>query len=54
MTIYIFYRKDGWCTLTLVDDESAVTNAECNPGTLKVEEGKTGRIVWRAEKEGGE
>ena len=43
--IYIFQRADGWYPLELENDQEAIANALCNPGTLYVEQGE--RIVWR-------
>lgn len=43
--IYIFVRAEGFYPLVLHDDADARVNAECNPGTLRVEDAK-GRIVW--------
>lgn len=43
--IYIFHREEGWYPLELENDQEAITNALCNPGTLKVSQGA--RIVWR-------
>ncbi|WP_165931114.1 hypothetical protein [Stenotrophomonas sp. ATCM1_4] len=45
MKLYLFFRPEGFYPLQLSDDETAVAHAECNPGTVKVEEW-TGRLVW--------
>lgn len=45
MSIYIFFREIGFYPLELRNDEEAIANAKCNPGTLKVES-LSGRIVW--------
>jgi len=45
-SIYIFFREDMFYPLSLVNDEDAIVNAECNPGTLKVED-TNGRVVWK-------
>lgn len=45
MNYYIFRRAEGFYPLLLQDDADAVANAECNPGTLRVEDW-TGRQVW--------
>lgn len=47
MNNYIFKRAEGFYPLTLNDDAEAVANAECNPGTLRVEDYR-GRQVWPA------
>lgn len=49
MHIYIFHRSDGWYPLTLKDDADAKANAVCNPGTIKVENARTGKVVWGLE-----
>lgn len=49
MKIYLFFRKEGWYTIELKDDEDAIHNALCNPGTLRVED-LDGRVVWKEEK----
>lgn len=48
MTIYIFFREEGWYPLTLRDDSDAILNAEQNPGTLKVEN-LNGELIWKKE-----
>lgn len=48
-TIYIFHRADGWYPLELKDDAEAKANAQCNPGTLKVENAATGQVIWMPE-----
>ena len=46
MAVYIFFRPEGFFyPITLRDDADARANAECNPGTVKVEDMK-GRVVW--------
>lgn len=47
MNHYIFRRAEGFYPLLLRDDADAVANAECNPGTLRVED-YAGRQVWPA------
>ncbi|GLK78081.1 hypothetical protein GCM10008171_33350 [Methylopila jiangsuensis] len=44
--VYIFFRANGWYPLELGSDAEAVANAECNPGTLRVEDAH-GRLIWR-------
>lgn len=46
---YVFHRAEGWYPLTLKSDEEAIANAQCNPGTLSVENVLTRAIVWREE-----
>lgn len=43
--LYIFFRKGTFYPIELRDDEDARCNAECNPGTLRVE-AANGRVVW--------
>jgi hypothetical protein len=42
---YIFYRDDMFYMIELMDDADAVANAECNPGTRRVEDMR-GNQVW--------
>jgi hypothetical protein len=44
---YVFIRDGMFYPLDLRNDTEARENAECNPGTIRVEDA-TGRIVWRA------
>jgi len=46
MNIYIFHRAEGFYPLELLDDEQAIANACLNPGTLKVTNAITGKVVW--------
>jgi hypothetical protein len=46
MTTYLFIRKEGFYPIELENDESARTNAEINPGTLRVENAMTQETVW--------
>lgn len=52
--IYIFFRnsdgKETWYPVELYDDEEAKRNAECNPGTVRVETLEQ-RIVWSRDKD---
>lgn len=45
MQSYIFYRDDMFYMIELMDDDDAVANAECNPGTRRVED-MLGNQVW--------
>ncbi len=44
--VYLFFREGMFYPIELRDDEQAVSNAECNPGTVRVEDGITGHVVW--------
>jgi hypothetical protein len=44
--IYLFIRTEGFYPIELRNDDDARKNAECNPGTLRVE-AVSGRVVWR-------
>lgn len=46
MKTYSFHRSDGFYPLELKDDADAKANAECNVGTLKVENVVTREVVW--------
>jgi len=46
-TVYIFHRGDMWYPIELTDDEDAIKNALCNPGTTAVENTQTGQIIWK-------
>lgn len=45
MTLYVFFREGMFYPIELADDDDARVNAECNPGTLRVEDA-FGRVVW--------
>lgn len=45
MSVYIFFRKEGWYPIEFSDDTEAIRNAETNIGTLKVTDAD-GRLVW--------
>lgn len=51
---FVFHRlyegKPFFYTVHIPKDTVA-DNAECNPGTLKVEDALTGEIVWTSRKE---
>ncbi|MBB3806366.1 hypothetical protein FHR51_002518 [Xanthomonas arboricola] len=46
MSVYVFRREEGFYPLNLANDAEAIANAECNPGTLRVEHAADGRQVW--------
>lgn len=46
---YLFVREDMFYIIELMDDIDAVANAECNPGTIRVED-SDGKIVWELTK----
>ena len=49
-SIYTFHRpidgREFFYPIVLDDDDQARRNAECNPGTLKVVNEMTERVVW--------
>ena len=45
--VYLFFRDGHFYPIELWDDAEAVANAECNPGTTKVET-VGGRRIWTA------
>lgn len=45
MKEYIFYRKEGFYSIVLRDDDDARENAEYNKGTVKVED-TNGNVIW--------
>lgn len=51
MTIYFFFRKEGFYPIELRNDADAIHNALCNPGTIKVERALDGEVVWSAKQE---
>lgn len=49
--VYLFVREGGFFyPIELNDDNDAKANAECNPGTMRVED-MEGRIVWEVTKQ---
>lgn len=46
MKEYLFFRQEGFYTLSLKDDEDAIKNALCNEGTERVQDFK-GNVIWR-------
>lgn len=47
MEQYVFFRDGFFYPIGLTDDEDAKVNAECNPGTIRVER-LNGDVVWRS------
>lgn len=45
MKSYLFYRDEMIYVIDLLGDDDAIANAECNPGTRRVEDMK-GVQVW--------
>lgn len=45
MQTYVFSRDEMFYMIELIDDAVAVANAECNPGTRRVED-MMGNQVW--------
>lgn len=46
MRFCAFIREDSWYPLEI--PEAAIKdNAECNPGTLRVEDVLTGEVLWK-------
>lgn len=45
MQTYVFFRDEIFYMIDLADDADAVANAECNPGTRRVEDMR-GNQVW--------
>lgn len=45
MKSYVFYRDEMFYVIELMDDQDACANAECNPGTRRVEDMR-GNQVW--------
>lgn len=45
MKEYIFFREDGFYSIGLLNDIDAIENAECNIGTIRVED-VYGNIIW--------
>jgi hypothetical protein len=44
---FIFFREGGvWYPIGL-PPSTVADNAECDPGTLRVEDALTGEVVWR-------
>lgn len=47
MRLVIFFREGMFYPLELPDTDDLSAHAEANPGTLRVEDGITGEILWR-------
>ncbi len=45
---FTFHREEVFYPLVLQSDEEAVANAKCNPGTLRVVNEFTGKVVFEA------
>jgi hypothetical protein len=43
---FIFFRADGFYPLE-IPEATVADNAECNPGTIRVEDALTGEILWQ-------
>lgn len=43
--LFLFVRNDGFYPIELPEDTVA-DNAECNKGTIRVIDAKTGEVVW--------
>lgn len=43
--VYVFFRGEWFYLLHFENDEEAIANAECNPGTTRVAD-LHGRTVW--------
>lgn len=44
--LYTFFREGMFYPLELGSDAEARANADCNPGTVKVVNERTGRTIW--------
>jgi hypothetical protein len=42
---YTFHRQDGFYVLELEDDDAAITNGICNPGTIKIINEITHKVI---------
>ena len=49
---YLFFRDEGFYSLELNDDDDAIENAKCNPGTRKVIRAIDEEVVWKEPKAG--
>lgn len=48
MNIYTFHRQNGWYPIELVNDIEAARHIPFNPGTVKVVNETTGKVVYDA------
>jgi hypothetical protein len=46
MRLVVFFRKEGFYPLELPITDDLAKHAECNPGTLRIED-LDGNILWR-------
>lgn len=46
---YIFFRQDDFYFIELRDNKDAIANAECNAGTIRVED-VFGNVIWELDK----
>lgn len=44
--VYIFHRAEGWYPVELRNDADARKNAEGNPGTVKVTDALSEKVIW--------
>lgn len=42
----VFVRAEGFYLLE-IPEATIADNAECNPGTLRVEDARTGEVLWK-------
>lgn len=50
MRTFLFIRSDGFYPINL-PEATVRDNAECNSGTIRVEDAETGEVVWSANQE---
>lgn len=46
MRTYIFFRAETFYIVRLECDIDVIANAERNPGTVRVEDARTGITIW--------
>lgn len=47
MRTVIFHREGGmWYPLDLPGNDDLAAHARCNPGTMKVTDAMTGKVLW--------
>lgn len=44
---FIFHREGMWYPLELPENDDLAAHAECNPGTLKITDAVTGKVLWQ-------